>query len=481
MTKPKKKSSKWIIWTLGILLVVLIAAATIKARKKPKGEEVETAKITTKVIKELVSASGKIFPEKEVKISSDVSGEIVELFVEEGDSVKAGQVLARIDPEAYVSAVERANASVSGSKSELARSRSAIESANAQIEQIKAQLQNAKRIHERNIKLKEDGVISAQEFENSESNVSQLEANLRSAEASLRSAKQGAESAEYNVASSEASLKEIRTSLSRTTIIAPTNGIISMLNVEQGERVVGTIQMTGTEMMRIANFNSMEVQVEVSENDILRVSLGDTAEIEVDAYLDKKFKGIVTEIASSAANTGTTSGQQLTSDQVTNFIVKIRINQDSYSALPNQKMPFRPGMSATVDINTHTEHNVISVPIQAVTTREKEGSEDKPEKKKEVSSETEEGSSTSVTTSTEEKEIDEVVFLYEADTARMVKVTTGIQDNEFIQILSGLEAGQEVITGPYSTIARKLKNGLKVTRKEGNGEEHEGPNNDNKE
>jgi HlyD family secretion protein len=459
MTKPKKKSSKWIIWTLVVLLVILIAAAAIKARQKPKGEAVETEKVALKEIREIVSASGKIFPEKEIKISSDVSGEIVELYVEEGDSVKAGQVLAKIDPEAYVSAVERANASVSGAKSEVSRSKSAIENSTAQIEQIKAQLENTRRIHERNKKLKADGVISAQDFENSESTLLQLEANLRSAEATYRASQQSAKSAEFNVASAEASLKEIRTSLSRATITAPTAGIISKLNVEQGERVVGTIQMTGTEMMRIANFNSMEVQVEVSENDILRVSIGDTASIEVDAYLNEKFKGVVTEMASSAANTG--AAQALTSDQVTNFIVKIRILQESYSTLHNNTMPFRPGMSATVDINTHTEKDILAIPIQAVTTREKE-----------------EGDSTTMKDQTmssvaADNDIDEVVFVYEADTARMVKVATGIQDNEYIQILSGLEVGQEIITGPYSTISRKLKSGLALERKETKEEEKE--------
>ncbi len=452
MTKPKKKSGKWLIWTLVILLVILIAFAAIKARQKPKGESVETEKVALREIRELVSASGKIFPETEVKISSDVSGEIVDLYVEEGDSVKAGQILAKINPESYLSAVDQASASVNASKSELARSKSSIENATAQIEQIKAQLDNTRKIHDRNKKLKADGVISAQEFESSESNLAQLEANLRSAEASYRSAQQGVKSAEFNVASMEANLKEIKTSLSRTSIVAPTNGIVSKLNVEKGERVVGTIQMAGTEMMRIANFNSMEVRVEVSENDILRVSVGDTAEIEVDAYLDKKFKGVVTEMASSAANTTNALGQeQLTSDQVTNFIVKIRILSSSYAALADKSMPFRPGMSATVDINTNTERDVIAIPIQSVTTREKE--EKKGEKKE-------------TATTTAKKEIEEVVFVMEADTARMVKVETGIQDNEYIQILSGLEPGQEVITGPYSTVSRKLKNGIKVVRKE---------------
>jgi HlyD family secretion protein len=459
MTKPKKKSSKWLIWTLVGVLVLLVALAAVKARQKPKGESVETEKVVLREIREIVSASGKIFPEREVKISSDVSGEIVELYVKEGDSVKAGQVLVKINPEQYESAVEQGNASVSGSKSEVARSKSAVETASAQVEQIKSQLDNQRKIHERNKKLRADGVISAQDFENSESSVTQLEANLRSAEASYRSAEQATKSAEYNVASAQANLKEIKTSLNRTTISSPTNGIVSKLNVERGERVVGTMQMAGTEMMRIANFNSMEVQVEVSENDILRVSVGDTADVEVDAYLDKKFKGIVTEMASSAANTTGVGGQEvLTSDQVTNFIVKIRLVPESYTGLTDQAMPFRPGMSATVDINTNTERGVISIPIQAVTTREKKTDEEKSGKEEEKDSQK----------SSAEKEIDEVVFVMEADTARMIKVKTGIQDNEYIQILEGLEADQEVVTGPYSTVARKLENGKKIERKSEN-------------
>lgn len=449
MSKPKKKSSKWIIWTLAGVLLLLIVFAAIKARKKPKGEEVETEKVTLRNIKEVVSASGKIFPETEVKISSDVSGEIVELFVDEGDSVKAGQVLARIDPEAYASAVESASAGVNASRSELSRSRSGIENAQAQVEQIKAQVDNARRINDRNKLLKADGVISAQDLEASQSNLAQLEASLRSAQASVDAARQASKSAAYNVASSQASLREISTSLNRTTIVAPTAGIVSKLNVEKGERVVGTIQMTGTEMMRIANFNSMEVQVEVSENDVLRVSVGDTADIEVDAYLDKKFKGVVTEIGSSAITAA--NGQvQLTSDQVTNFIVKIRILQESYASLTDRAMPFRPGMSASVDINTHTERNTISIPIQAVTTREREKIK----------------GDSAVVVSDSEDQIDEVVFVMSGDTARMVRVEAGIQDNEYIQILSGLNVDDMVITGPYSIVSRKLKSGLAVEKKE---------------
>lgn len=439
--------------------------AIIQSRSKPKGTEVEIEKVQRRTIHETVSASGKVFPEKEVKISSDVSGEIVELYVDEGDSVKAGQVLARIDPEAYESAVEGAEASLNNIRSNLAMQRSSVESSKAQREQIQAQLNNAKRVHERNKQLLKDGVISQQDFEASESNLEQLEANFRSSEAGYRSAVKAAEGAEFSVKSAEAQLKEIRTSLSRTTIAAPTAGIISKLNVEQGERVVGTIQMAGTEMMRLANFNSMEVQVEVSENDILRVSLGDTCDIEVDAYLEEKFKGVVTEIANSASNTGTGAQVVLTSDQVTNFVVKIRILPESYESLlaSTGNIPFRPGMSATVDIYTHTAADVLTVPIASVTTRDDKKNEEKENEREERPSglmEEEEKDDR------DDEEIKEVVFVFEADTAKMIEVTTGIQDNEYIEILAGLNEGDDVVAGPYSAISRTIDQGDRLRRKE---------------
>ncbi len=455
----KRKNNRILLIILLVAIVLLLIFAAARAKKKPKGEEVEVSLVEKKTIRETVSASGKIFPEKEVKISSDVSGEIVELFIEEGDSVRLGQVLAKIDPDAYQSAVERGVASVNSSKSEMARSKSMVENSLAQMEQIQAQLDNARKIHERNRKLKEDGVISEQDFEASLSNVQQLEANLRSAEASKRSSEQSVQSAQFAIKSAEASLKELTTNLNRTTIKSPTDGVVSMLNVEQGERVVGTIQMTGTEMMRIANFNTMEVQVEVSENDILRVSLGDTADIEVDAYLDKTFQGTVTEIASSAANAAT-AGASLTSDQVTNFIVKIRILPESYQHLITESVqaPFRPGMSASVDINTETKYDVVSIPIIAVTTREKDDKKGKKIDRSEL----------------DESELQEVVFVYTAaDTAKMVNVVTGIQDNEFIQILEGVELDEEVVSGPYSAISRKLKNGLALRKKKEKDEEED--------
>ena len=443
--RRKKKRRNWIIAISIIVLAALIAAAVIKGKNKPKGEEVDIEKVERRTINETVSASGRVFPETEVNISSDVSGEVVELFVEEGDSVVTGQLLAKIDPDTYVSAVERGQAGLNTSKSQLATTRSQIESSRAQSEQIKAQLENARKIHQRNTKLRDDGVISQADFEASLSSLQQLDASYRSSQASLTSAQENARAAEFSVRSASATLQELQTSLDRTTIKAPTNGVISSLSIEQGERVVGTIQMAGTEMMRIANLNSMEVQVEVSENDILRVEMGDKADIEVDAYLDRKFKGVVTEIANSAANTSSTG--QLNTDRVTNFIVKIRINPESYQDLliGSVRYPFRPGMSASVEIYTETMEEVITVPIQSVTTREIE--ED------------------SIREETGE-EFYEVVFVYDADTARMIEVSTGIQDDEYIQIAEGLEDGLEVVTGPYSAISKRIEDGSLLKRKE---------------
>lgn len=453
MTVNKKKSRKklWITLFLVITILALAAAAILKSKSKPKGTAIDVEKVEKRTIKETVSASGRIFPEKEVKISSDVSGEIVELYVMEGDSVKAGQLLAKIDPESYVSVVQRGKAALSGAKSQMALSKSQREASVASKEQISAQLKNAKKILQRNEQLKKEGILSEADYEASLSSVENLEANLRAAEANIRSADQSIKSAEFNVESSEASLKELQTNLSRTTIKAPVSGIVSSLSVEKGERVVGTIQMTGTEMMRIANLNTMEVQVDVSENDIIRVSLGDKVDIEVDAFLDNKVKGTVTEIANSASNL-TGSAVALNTDQVTNFIVKIRIDSDSYENLikPGMQYPFRPGMSASVDIYTDESKDVLSIPIQAVTARELDD-EEKEEAEKNNDS---------------EKEFKEIVFVFSADTVAMKEVTTGVQDDEFIQILSGLELDEEIVTGPYAAISSKLDEGDKAHIKE---------------
>lgn len=433
----------------GLLAVVAIIAIALALKGgKDEGTRVYTEEVAPRSIQETVSASGKVFPETEVKISSDVSGEIVELIVEEGDSVIAGQLLAKIDPDAYQSQVQRGIASVNSSKAQLANARAQIKTLTAQKEQTEAQLINAREIHERNKELLKDKVISQSDFDASLSNLRALEANLRAAESNIDAAKESARAAQYGVESAEASLNELRTNLRRTTIYAPTTGVVSLLNVEEGERVVGTIQMTGTEMMRIADLSAMEVRVEVSENDIPRVSLGDKAEIEVDAYLDRKFIGTVTQIANSST-TAATAGSVLNSEQVTNFEVRIQIDPGSYADLEREGIPspFRPGMSASVEILTNRVEDALSLPIQAVTTRE-------PEKEK--------GAARTVSNAGIDDDFLEVVFVVQADTVAQRTVETGIQDNDFIVITSGVEAGEEVVTGPYNAVSRQLKNGSKV-------------------
>ena len=444
--QKKKKKSNLLIYILGLIVIAgIVGLMFFKKNSSEEGLEVETEKVEKRTIREMVGASGKVFPETEVKISSDVSGEIVELYVEEGDSVKVGQVLARINPDTYVSEVERGRASVNSSKASVETARANIQSSKAQIQQIEAQLVNARKNHARNTDLLKDGVISQVEFDGTLSTLQQLEANLSAAKAGVASAEQQAKSAEYSVQSSEATLRQLNTSLDRTTILSPTNGIVSLLNVEKGERVVGTIQMAGTEMMRIANLNAMEAQVDVSENDILRVKIGDSVSVEVDAYLDRKFAGVVTEIANSASGLS----NALTSDQVTNFEVKIQIDPNSYADLIQStgRHAFRPGMSCSVDINTKTLENVVSVPIQAVTTRPKDSEKDK--KLEDV----------------DEDDLIEVVFAMNADTAVMYPVKSGIQDDDYIYIIEGIDDGMEVVTAPYSVVSKKIETGKKLERK----------------
>ncbi len=459
----KRKGRNTFIYILAGVIVVLIALVAVQQRMKPVGEKVFVEKAERRVIKEIVAASGKVFPQTEVKISSDVSGEVVELYVEEGDSVVNGQLLAKIDPDAYESQVERGLAGVNSSKAQLANAYSQIESAKAQKEQIDAQLINAKEIHKRNEKLKKEGVISDADFDASLATVRQLEANQRAAVANIRSGEESAKAAKFSVESSVAGLKELQTSLRRTTIYAPMNGIVSALNVEKGERVVGTIQMTGTELMRIANLNAMEVRVDVSENDIPRVTLGDDAEIEVDAYIGRKFKGKVTQIASSATGSGLATAS-LTSDQVTNFEVRISVDPVSYQDLiaKGKKHPFHPGMSASVEINTEVIKDALSIPIQSVTTRDKKTGD---VKKVKVSNDEEDSmASTKDTKEEDNKDLLEVIFIASGDSVIMSEVKTGIQDDTYIQVLSGVKEGDEVVKGPYTVVARKLKQGDKVIK-----------------
>ncbi|MCW5923503.1 MAG: efflux RND transporter periplasmic adaptor subunit [Saprospiraceae bacterium] len=467
-TTPKRKRT--LLYALLGLFALLVVAAAIKARSKPKGEEVTVEKVQRRTIRETVSASGKIFPETEVKISSDVSGEITELYVREGDSVVAGQILAKIRPDEYQSAVEQGQASLNTARAQREISSANVKTSTAQIEQFRADVQRAKtqmeaarNAHQRNEKLHREGVISTAEFETSLSNlraaesaVAAADASLKSAENNLANARENVRVSDFGITSAGARLRELRTSLQKTIITAPVNGIVSKLNVEKGERVVGTLQMAGTEMMRIANLTSMEVQVDVSENDILKVNLNDETDIEVDAYLGRVFKGRVSEIANSASNVST-SAISLNTDQVTNFVVKIRVDPASYSDLMGQGRlhPFRPGMSASVEIYTKTADSTLSVPLIAVTTRE---DEDKDKKNKVQKAE-----EVKETSKKDLSKIREIVFVMSADTVAAREVKTGIQDNDYIEILTGLQEGELVVSGPYSAIARKLKAGSHVT------------------
>lgn len=462
----QKKGLRWWWWLAIILIPVLIVAAVFKAKNKPKGEEVNLEKVQTRDIVETVTASGKIFPETEIKISSDVSGEIVELYVKEGDSVKVGQILAKVNADAYTSAVERSSAGVNIARTQASTSGNSIENAKQQKTQAKLQYENAKKMHQRNQQLYKDGIISLADLESSETTMKNLEAGFKAAEIMVENAIKGSESAGFQVKDAEALLKEQRTNLGRTIIKAPATGIISKLNVERGERVVGTMQMSGTELMRIADLHAMEVQVEVSENDIVNVKTGDEATIEVDAYQNKKFSGHVTEVANSANNISSIAGNSLSTDQVTKFVVKIRIEKSSYADLVvNNRAPFRPGMSATVEINTHEVKNVLSVPIQAVIAYDPNEEVRKAKEKKDRENKIQQP-----TAQAEVKEVDdspyrEALFVVHGDTVSRVDVEIGIQDENYIEIKSGISEGDEVVIGPYVALSRKLKNGSKIHRK----------------
>ncbi|MBX7180958.1 MAG: efflux RND transporter periplasmic adaptor subunit [Bacteroidia bacterium] len=446
-----------IIIGLLVLVVVLVGAGMFAKKKGWIGEEegikVAVEKAQKRTIVETVSASGKVQPETEVKISADVSGEVVELLVKEGDKVKKGQLLLKVKPDLYISAVERLEASVNTSKATYSNSQS-------RLTQAQSQFANTEAIFKRNEKLFNEKVISQQEFEASK-------AQYEVAKAEIVATQQSVDGANFNIKGAQAALKEARENLAKTTIYSPVDGTVSKLNIEEGERVVGTSQMAGTEIMRIANLNEMEVKVDVNESDIVRVHMNDTAEVEVDAYLGRKFKGIVTSIANSA-----NSSSGLAVDQVTNFEVKVRILQESYSDLlkkdqPNLS-PFRPGMSATVDIRTQIEKDVLTVPIQAVTTRLDSTALDPEEKTMTENEERgQEVDASGAKASKEvEEEIEEVVFLYKDGKSIKTAVKTGIQDNEYIQIISGLEPGAEVIFAPYNAVSKRLKEGSKVVRTE---------------
>ena len=411
--------------------VIIIAGLVILSKtgvigNKDKGTEVEITQVIPTTIIETVSATGKIQPEIEVKISSEVSGEIISLNVKEGQVVKKGDLLVKINPDLYTSGYNRSVSNLSGTR--------------ANLSQADASFKESKSNYDRNKTLFEKGIISKADWDK--------------AIASYEVAKAAKQNAYFNVQSASATVNEAKDNLGRTTIYAPADGTISMLNVELGERVLGTQQMTGTEILRVANLNNMEVEVDVNENDIVKIKVGDEANVEVDAYLKKQFKGTVTSISNSASSA-------LTADQVTNFKVKVRILKESYEDLlegkPDTYSPFRPGMTATVDIITETKSNVLSVPISAVVIKsdtaavkdivvvdpkeEQKGAAPKSDKKFEC------------------------VFVKVGDKAKIRIIKTGIQDDTNIEVMTGLKKGDVVITGPYSTVTKDLNSGDRVMLK----------------
>jgi HlyD family secretion protein len=434
----KKKSNKKLL-PYGIVLVVIIIIVLVSGKKlgwfgKDYEINVSTKIVESKTITEQITANGKVQPETEVKISPDVSGEIIDLQIEEGDEVTKGQLLMVIKPDIYIQSYNRAQASLSSSQARLA--------------QTEARLIESDMSFKRASSLFKQDAIPVSDYETSQ--------------ASYKVAQSEVKAAQFAVKSSEASLAEAQEQLVKTKIYAPMDGTVSRLNVEKGERVVGTNMYAGTETMVIANLNLMEVKVDVNENDIVRVNLNDTALVEVDAYLGRKFKGIVTEIANSANVVGGST------DQVTNFNVKILLLEKSYKDLIDtiggKKYPFRPGMSATVDIQTETRQNVISVPIQAVTTRSLKNN--KVEVKKEETDKPEEVTEavTQQGEKTAEDEKAEVVFVYKDGKVFKQAVKTGIQDNENIEITEGLKAGDEIVIAPFNAINKQLNDSSQVKK-----------------
>lgn len=439
----KKKSNNRLLYILGgsivVLILILVVAKSQGWIGKTREVEVELAEAKSLRITEKVSASGAVQPEIEVKISPEVSGEIIELNVEEGDSVTVGDLLIKIRPDNFQNALERALASLNQQKANLADSR-------AKESRAKANFTRAELDYERQKKLFEEKVISDADFQTAD-------ANYKIAREDMRSAEQNRIAAEYLVKSTQANVADAKENLSLTTIRAAMTGIVSKLNVEKGERVVGTSQMQGTELLRIADLGKMEVRVDVNENDIIKVAIGDTAVIDVDSYsyLDKTFKGVVTQIANTA-------NDKASADAVTEFEVRVRVVNESYQDLVkerNLQYPFRPGMTASVDVITEVKDGILSVPLSAVTTRKAEDEEgDKrkgPPREEEENEEEEELD--------EDVEIEEIVFINEDGIAKKRVVKTGISDFDNIEILEGVKEGEQVVSGPFLVVSKRLKDG----------------------
>ena len=440
MAKTRKKKSNKVIWILLGVFVVLIAVAVVFQKNKKKETEVEIALAKRITIVEKISASGMVQPVTEVKLSPDVAGEIMQLDVKEGDSVVQGQLLVKIRPDNYILAVKRAEASLNTQKANLMSAKANLARAEATFERAKLEL-------DRNERLFNENVISSSEWE-----VAQQ--SFKIADNDLKSAKASVDAARYVVISSQASLDDANENLRKTSMYAPISGTVSKKSVLKGERVVGTSQFAGTEMLRLANLNLMEVRVDVNENDIIRISEGDTAIIDVDAYtyLEKKFKGVVTQIANTARD-------KASADAVTEFEVKIRILRSSFTELEEDGYthPFKPGMTASVEIITETKADVLAVPLAAVTVRNASELEDNDEEDKD-------GSSSN--SDSRDEETVEVIFLNEGGIAKIFPVKTGLSDFENIEITNDLSDTSKIITGPFLVVSKRLKAGDLVVEKE---------------
>ena len=444
---------KW-IWIISLLVIVIVALLGLKSAGvigKEESTKVSVEKVTLRTITEVVTASGKVYPEVEVKISPDVSGEIVELTVMEGDSVKRGQLLARVYADILATQRDQAKAGVNQQEAQ-------VQNTSASLEAFKARMDQAERQYLRQKQLYQDKVISKLEYE-------QAESAYLTAKADYAAAKESIRSGQASVQSAQASLSVANKNLGRTSVVSPMDGVVSLLNVKKGERVVGSNMMAGTEMMRVADLRVIEVRVDVGENDIPKVKIGDTAIVEVDAYNNRKFKGVVTQIASTNRGVGGTT--QTSTTDVTNYEVRIRLDPASYAdLLANAKAKsfvFRPGMSASADIQTRTRVDALGVPINAVTTREKTDTAKAKDGKAAEAKPVEAVNNANGEPVKNDDDIDEVVFVLQKDgTVKKISVRTDVQDMNYIEVLSGLKAGDEVITGPYTVVSKLLRDGMKV-------------------
>ncbi len=444
-----KKKWIWIISILVVLIIILVALSKAGVIGKDEGIKVTSEKVETRTIIETVNASGKVFPEIEVKVSPDISGEIIDLLVQEGDTVKRGQVLARIYADIYASQRDQAAAVVAQSQAQVSNSRS-------QQGALKATLDQAESNYKRQKTLLDQKVISQAEFE-------QAQQAYSSAQANYRAASEGIRANQASVQGAMASLNRANKDVSRATVTAPMDGVISLLAVKKGERVVGTAQMAGTEMMRIADLASIEVQVDVGENDIPKVKIGDTAIVEIDAFNNRKFKGIVFRIANPVINAAASLSSSTT---VTNYQVHIRLMPGTYNDLivKGQPFPFRPNMTASADIQTNTKLNVLAIPLNAVTTRDKNSDKEKEKKEKDEKVDKKDNAKTDLINDDDEEGMQEVVFVLQKDgTVKKYPVKTAIQDINYIEITSGIKVGDEVITGPYDIVSKDLSDGTKVS------------------